>query len=267
MKLSPLAFLLIVASVSPHSFVSKAFVSPVSSFRTIRAGDRPPSLSSSTSPTSLHAKPQSLGKSGDWEVFLDPTSNQKYYFNMKTGASEWTPPLGFKEEKSTKDATAKGGFGLPNLFSSEADNKPSKPTYTDGASSLFSSVLGPPSSKITPSSTPLTPLSSSINLPHPEKLSWGGEDALYLPSTSSLPLTFGVFDGVSGAEKANDLILYSRMLSNEFGKRMVGKGSLHLKNLSERLTEAAEVADEKATGEGGKSFIHRACFISNKKLL
>lgn len=140
MKLSPLAFLLIVASVPPHSFMSMAFLSPVSSFRTICAGDRPPSLSSSNSPTSLHAKPQSLGKSGDWEVFLDPTSNQKYYFNMKTGASEWTPPSGFKEEKSTKDATANGGFGLPNLFSSEVKKEVGKDAGTATSTTATATV-------------------------------------------------------------------------------------------------------------------------------
>jgi hypothetical protein len=32
--------------------------------------------------------------------------------------------------------------------------------------------------------------------PHPEKVSWGGEDAVFMNGRS-----FGVFDGVSGAEK------------------------------------------------------------------
>lgn len=52
------------------------------------------------------------------------------------------------------------------------------------------------SKPISPASKPLRVESSSVVLPHPEKRSWGGEDAIY-----SKGGVFGVFDGVSGAEK------------------------------------------------------------------
>ena len=51
-------------------------------------------------------------------------------------------------------------------------------------------------------------------VPHPEKVSWGGEDAIF-----SEGRTFGVFDGVSGAEKEEGKDLYSRTLAKQFELR------------------------------------------------
>ncbi|GMH95796.1 hypothetical protein TrVE_jg12759 [Triparma verrucosa] len=195
---------------------------------------------------------------------------------MKTGESMWTPPPGTNFDSKQQAAKADSpSFALPNLFSNDAkkqattataasttvtkqqataatvDTVVEKPVYTDGASNIMSSLLGPPSSKIVPSPSPLSLEAGSVVLPHPEKLSWGGEDALYLPSTSSPCLTFGVFDGVSGAEKDASMVLYSRMLSTEFAKNVVNDvktSDYDLKRLSDLLTEAAEVADAKATG-------------------
>ena len=55
---------------------------------------------------------------------------------------------------------------------------------------------------------------SSRVLPHPEKVSWGGEDALF-----SSGRTFGVFDGVSGAEKEYGKALFSVTLAQQFKLR------------------------------------------------
>jgi len=57
-------------------------------------------------------------------------------------------------------------------------------------------------------------------LPHPEKIKWGGEDAVFTTGRS-----FGVFDGVSGAEKERGKALYSKTLANQV-KLRVGKDGL-----------------------------------------
>ena len=78
--------------------------------------------------------------------------------------------------------------------------------------------------------------------PHPEKVSWGGEDAGF-----SVGRTFGVFDGVSGAEKEKGKKLYSKFLSDSM-KKKIGKGGLSINEITDYMTEAKEMADETATG-------------------
>jgi len=79
-------------------------------------------------------------------------------------------------------------------------------------------------------------------LPHPEKVSWGGEDALFVFGRS-----FGVFDGVSGADKLDGVPLYSVTLAKQM-KRTVGLRGLDIPTLKSRLTDAAEYCDAGATG-------------------
>jgi protein phosphatase PTC7 len=79
-------------------------------------------------------------------------------------------------------------------------------------------------------------------LPHPAKVMWGGEDAVFTKGR-----TFGVFDGVSGAEKLDGVPLYSRTLAIEMKKR-VGNEGLNVQEMTKFLTESADVADAYATG-------------------
>jgi protein phosphatase PTC7 len=79
-------------------------------------------------------------------------------------------------------------------------------------------------------------------LPHPAKIMWGGEDAVFTKGR-----TFGVFDGVSGAEKLDGVPLYSRTLAIEMKKR-VGNEGLNVQEMTKFLTESADVADAYATG-------------------
>jgi protein phosphatase PTC7 len=79
-------------------------------------------------------------------------------------------------------------------------------------------------------------------LPHPAKVRWGGEDALFIKGR-----TFGVFDGVSGAEKLDGVPLYSRTLATEM-KKAVGKESISIQEMTKLLTAAADYADDSATG-------------------
>ena len=78
--------------------------------------------------------------------------------------------------------------------------------------------------------------------PHPEKVSWGGEDYGF-----SVVRTFGVFDGVSGADKEKGKKLYSKSLSDSM-KKKIGKEGLSIKEITDYMTEAKDIADETATG-------------------
>lgn len=79
-------------------------------------------------------------------------------------------------------------------------------------------------------------------LPHPAKIRWGGEDATFIKGR-----TFGVFDGVSGAEKLDGVPLYSRTLANEM-KKQCGVGGETVQDMTKYLTNAASYADGAATG-------------------
>ena len=102
----------------------------------------------------------------------------------------------------------------------------------------------PPAEIITPVEVekPIKINMSSYVLAHPAKRFWGGEDAVFTKGR-----TFGVFDGVSGANKLDGLPLYSRTLANVM-KEKVGNDGLTIKDLTDLLTQAAETADKKATG-------------------
>ena len=79
-------------------------------------------------------------------------------------------------------------------------------------------------------------------LPHPSKIFWGGEDAVFTQGR-----TFGVFDGVSGATKLDGVPLYSKTLATEM-KKLVSDEGINAKDLTARLTDAAEKADRTSTG-------------------
>mmetsp|Transcript_6329 Transcript_6329/g.13093 ORF Transcript_6329/g.13093 Transcript_6329/m.13093 type:complete len:529 (+) Transcript_6329:224-1810(+) len=79
-------------------------------------------------------------------------------------------------------------------------------------------------------------------LPHPAKVRWGGEDATFVKGR-----TFGVFDGVSGAEKLDGVPLYSRTLASEM-RKMCGTSGETVQDMTTYLTSAASYADGAATG-------------------
>ena len=83
---------------------------------------------------------------------------------------------------------------------------------------------------------------SYVVTPHPEKVSWGGEDAVFTSGRN-----FGVFDGVSGATKEKGKPLYSKTLAMQM-KKSVGQSPSTVNDLTSRLTEAAELANDSATG-------------------
>lgn len=79
-------------------------------------------------------------------------------------------------------------------------------------------------------------------LPHPAKVRWGGEDATFVKGR-----TFGVFDGVSGAEKKDGVPLYSRTLASEM-KKSCGMNGDTVQDMTAYLSSAASYADDAATG-------------------
>jgi protein phosphatase PTC7 len=88
---------------------------------------------------------------------------------------------------------------------------------------------------------------------HPEKVSWGGEDAGFFVGR-----TFGVFDGVSGAAKEKGKKLYSRCLADTMKKSVTGAGKaaaaggggrgLSVRQITDYLLEAKKLADGEGTG-------------------
>ena len=80
-------------------------------------------------------------------------------------------------------------------------------------------------------------------LPHPDKISWGGEDAAFCSGRC-----FGVFDGVSGADKEEGKPLYSVILANQLKESLGTRGGLSISQLKSELMDASLFADTCATG-------------------
>ena len=80
-------------------------------------------------------------------------------------------------------------------------------------------------------------------LPHPQKIFWGGEDAVFTAGR-----TFGVFDGVSGARKLDGIPLYSKTLAAEMKKRCKEDRGLSVQDMQKFLQQSREIADENSTG-------------------
>jgi protein phosphatase PTC7 len=90
--------------------------------------------------------------------------------------------------------------------------------------------------------TVVVPEMSTYVLPDPKKLFWGGEDATFVKGR-----TFGVFDGVSGADKVDGVPLYSLTLAREMKSR-VGTSGMEMKDMIDALAACVEVANKRATG-------------------
>jgi len=215
--------------------------------------------------------PEPLAEEGDWAAYLDSEdTGMVYYFNLKTGENLWDPPtktfptinVGKKAETSVFDmfsgvskSTAK--VEVEEIMEEEeeeeeveevpVEKKPIFPAFTNPFQSNANEV------------TPLDIEASLKILPHPAKVSWGGEDAAFVQGRS-----FGVFDGVSGADKVDGIPLYSVTLSDQM-RQMVReqselafdendekipgrKESLNMDQMQKLLNRAANYADAYATG-------------------
>ena len=160
---------------------------------------------------------------GDWGAYYDDDDDEDtesiYFYNRKTGESTWEPPS--------------NEFTCISFEEEEED------------------IVRAPNQ--------LHIESACKVLPHPDKIEWGGEDAILLHGR-----TFGVFDGVSGAHKQNGIPLYSITLAEQMQKlvlqnhdnivatnqesnknRSIG---LTMSKLSSYLEQSIDYADQFATG-------------------
>jgi protein phosphatase PTC7 len=90
---------------------------------------------------------------------------------------------------------------------------------------------------------PVKVQSASYVLPHPDKVRWGGEDAVFAKGR-----TFGVFDGVTGADKVDGLPIYSKTLAKEMKRLVKDEDSLTIPELTNYLAQSKQVADAGSTG-------------------
>jgi protein phosphatase PTC7 len=93
------------------------------------------------------------------------------------------------------------------------------------------------------SPTVITPEVGGFVLAAPQKMIWGGEDAIFTKKR-----TFGVFDGVSGAEKLGGLPLYSKMLAQICDERVAADQILSIQDMQKLLADGIEICNQKATG-------------------
>jgi protein phosphatase PTC7 len=144
------------------------------------------------------------------------------------------------QAKDAEKAIDVGGF-LGSMFKAATSTFDS----TDATATNIDDLVPAPSTTTT--TTPTTAIkieSAAYVLPHPSKIFWGGEDAVFVKGR-----TFGVFDGVSGAKKLDGIPLYSKTLANEM-KRLIpnDKTALSTPDLTRILSQCAETANQIATG-------------------
>lgn len=220
-------------------------------------------------------KREQLAREGNWGMFYDEKNSCVYYFNLKTGESSWEKPKGCSFEgvlkRGRETAVARKsskGLSLP-LFGKFGDAVAPEPataveqelqpkSYPEpvltpgGPPNPLSSLLQPMKKskadrvEIRKATEVLKVASSTVINPHPEKVSWGGEDATFLKTK-----TFGVFDGVSGAEKVEGMPLYSATLASEMKKLITANGnneSLNFDQLYAYMRSARDTADATSTG-------------------
>lgn len=163
-----------------------------------------------------------------------------------------TTVVAASKPKEKKPEEASPSFVVPDFFAAlrspqETTAKPVEAATTTTPAPKISDSPPPAEEKIEVITKPSKPKPIKIEigtkvLPHPEKISWGGEDAIF-----SQGRTFGVFDGVSGAEKEEGLPLYSVTLAKEM-KSSAGSKGLKAEEMEAKMLSAAEFADETATG-------------------
>lgn len=153
------------------------------------------------------------------------------------------------DASTTSQSSSNKGFlnTFNSLFAPSTDTtttstttEPTSTTTTTSSSSPEPIPMEEPEPE--PEWKPISIEIGSKVLPHPEKVSWGGEDAIFIKGRC-----FGVFDGVSGAEKTSGKPLYSLTLAKQMSTS-VGMKGLTVKELKTKLQTAANYANDNATG-------------------
>uniref|UniRef100_A0A6S8TDN2 Protein phosphatase n=1 Tax=Chaetoceros debilis TaxID=122233 RepID=A0A6S8TDN2_9STRA len=159
----------------------------------------------------------------------------------------------FEDAKPVEEAYNQELLEDANPVEEDTNQGPAKPSFVSDLMSMASfqipkatsdeQVQGEAAPNVETSPSLKMQMSSKV-MPHPEKVSWGGEDALFVSSRS-----FGVFDGVSGAEKLAGVPLYSNTLAQQFKSEVkLDSPSLSIEEMKSKLLSAARYADASATG-------------------
>lgn len=156
---------------------------------------------------------------------VDQQEDDSSLFGNLFARKEQSAAAGVAEPEEVEKRSKKQdkGFKMPDIFKSKKETT----SATEGAAAASTMQLD----------------MSAYVLPHPAKVRWGGEDAVFCKGR-----TFGVFDGVSGAEKLDGIPLYSVTLAQEMKQMVDASDVLTSKELTKQLTIAAEYADRSATG-------------------
>jgi len=150
-------------------------------------------------------------------------------------------------------------------------DKPYRPAFTSRVDDMLAKFKPKKEIIEIPDVPPFTVEMGSLVMPHPDKISWGGEDAVW-----SDGVTFGVFDGVSGAEKIDGIPLYSRTLAELMPSNLPPDADTGVTtdNLVAALQACADTADGSATGAStalvgsvGKDGTLRALCVGDSSLL
>lgn len=163
------------------------------------------------------------------------------YVQEETSIAEPT-----KEDKtSKKEAITRDGGGFGGIFKNMVAETTSKPA-SQKETTKPAELPKKDEVKIEVKESVVAPIkieSAAYVLPHPAKVRWGGEDAVFVKGR-----TFGVFDGVSGAEKLDGVPLYSKTMADEMKKLVKDNEALSIPELTKRMLQCAEIADQIATG-------------------
>ncbi len=180
------------------------------------------------------------------EVVKEPAPS---LFGGLFGAPRTTPTYDEESFDDAEEVYDQELFEDAVAVDDDDEKEPAKPSFVSDLMSIVSFPAAPKAAQVSEeieTTTTVAPLKVQIAskiLPHPEKISWGGEDALYVGTRS-----FGVFDGVSGAEKLKGVPLYSNTLAQQLKTDIKKNESLSIDEMKAKLLSAAQFADVAATG-------------------
>jgi len=148
------------------------------------------------------------------------------------------------DDKNAVDKVIQSKNTLDKVIQSEEETESFS---TEKLNLAFSNTMAALKTKETSTSDSDTSSGMKLNvfskvLPHPEKVAWGGEDTILCKGR-----TFGIFDGVSGAEKLEGLPLYSVTLAKQLNE-IVGTKGLPIKKIIDCLQRAGDYASLTSTG-------------------
>ena len=192
-------------------------------------------------------------------VFQGSDANGRSTSQGRSGTAVVDDQIAVDEEEEKKPGlferlVTTGGVSAEPTETSKTEETTRKPGLFErimtGTEQKTASVKEPAPVEIVPAEEVVTPIkieAASCVLPHPAKMLWGGEDAVFTAGR-----TFGVFDGVTSASKIDGVPLYSKTLASEMRKASklnnADISGMNVQELQRCLTEAKNKADSSSTG-------------------